>query len=104
MIGGARQRGHAAADRELCVPRSWTDDPDGCRAAGRPEPNVFATKPDLARQMSVPSDRSATRKTPGRVRVCPWFSSRSPCTGHGAGGCRINRGWRGDRRRRPATR
>lgn len=43
--------GHAAVDRELYIPRSWTNDPDRCRAAGIPEPAVFATKPDLARRM-----------------------------------------------------
>ena len=36
-------RGHAAVDRELYVPRSWTCDPDRCRAAGLGEDTVFAT-------------------------------------------------------------
>ncbi|WP_436840476.1 IS701 family transposase [Streptomyces flavofungini] len=44
-------RGHAAVDRELYIPRSWTCDPDRCRAAGLGEDTVFATKPDLARTM-----------------------------------------------------
>ncbi|MFD3682948.1 IS701 family transposase, partial [Streptomyces sp. NPDC058613] len=44
-------RGHAAVDRELYIPRSWTGDPDRCRAAGRGEDTVFATKPGLARTM-----------------------------------------------------
>ncbi|CAM5392913.1 IS701 family transposase [Streptomyces hirsutus] len=30
----ASNRGHAAVDRELYIPRSWTCDPDRCRAAG----------------------------------------------------------------------
>ncbi|MEU9283133.1 IS701 family transposase, partial [Streptomyces sp. NPDC048275] len=30
-------RGHAAIDRELYVPRSWTEDPARCRAAGIPD-------------------------------------------------------------------
>lgn len=30
----ADERGHAAVDRDLYVPRSWTSDPDRCRAAG----------------------------------------------------------------------
>jgi SRSO17 transposase len=30
----AGERGHAAVDRELYVPRSWASDPDRCRAAG----------------------------------------------------------------------
>ncbi|GGW72558.1 transposase [Streptomyces xantholiticus] len=40
--------GHAAIDRELYVPRSWTDDPDRCQAAGIPAEIGFATKPALA--------------------------------------------------------
>lgn len=51
------ERGHAAMERELHVPRSWTCDPDRCRAAGLGEKTVFATKPELAR---VESNRSWT--------------------------------------------
>lgn len=47
----AGERGHAAVDRELYVPRSWTRDPDRCRAAGLGEDIVFATKPELACRM-----------------------------------------------------
>jgi SRSO17 transposase len=43
--------GHAAIDRELYVPRSWTEDPDRCRAAGIPDTVGFATKPALAARM-----------------------------------------------------
>lgn len=42
----AGERGHAAVDRELYIPRSWTC--DRCRAAGLGEDTVFATKPELA--------------------------------------------------------
>ncbi|WP_235464630.1 IS701 family transposase [Streptomyces platensis] len=42
-VGGGR----AAVDRELYVPRSWTADPDRCRAAGLGEDTAFATKPEL---------------------------------------------------------
>ncbi|MEV5012834.1 IS701 family transposase [Streptomyces sp. NPDC055692] len=45
----AGRRGHAAVDRELYVPRSWTSDSDCCRAAGLSE--GFATKPELAARM-----------------------------------------------------
>ncbi|WP_425583857.1 IS701 family transposase [Streptomyces rectiviolaceus] len=44
-------RGHAAIDRELYVPRSWTTDEDRCRSAGIPEEAGFATKPALALRM-----------------------------------------------------
>ncbi|MGW3242778.1 IS701 family transposase [Streptomyces sp. NPDC001070] len=43
--------GHAAIDRALYVPRSWTDDPGRCRAAGIPDSLAFATKPVLAARM-----------------------------------------------------
>jgi SRSO17 transposase len=47
----AGQRGHAAVDRELYIPRSWTSGPDRCRAAGLGEETSFATKPELAARM-----------------------------------------------------
>ncbi|MEV0278203.1 IS701 family transposase, partial [Streptomyces sp. NPDC050610] len=47
----AGERGHAAVDRELYIPRSWTCAPDRCRAAGLGEDTDFATKPELARTM-----------------------------------------------------
>jgi SRSO17 transposase len=47
----AGRRGHAAVDRELYVPRSWTCAPDRCQAAGLDEDTVFATKPELAARM-----------------------------------------------------
>jgi SRSO17 transposase len=47
----ASQAGHAVIDRELYLPRSWTDDAERCRAAGVPDQVGFATKPALATQM-----------------------------------------------------
>ncbi|MFF2167634.1 MULTISPECIES: IS701 family transposase [unclassified Streptomyces] len=43
--------GHAAIDRELYVPRSWTEDAARCRAAGIPDSVGFTTKPALAARM-----------------------------------------------------
>lgn len=44
----ATDAGHAVVDRELYLPRSWTDDPARCRAVGVPGQVVFATMPELA--------------------------------------------------------
>jgi SRSO17 transposase len=43
--------GYAAIDRELYVPRSWTEDAGRCRAAGIPDAVGFTTKPALAARM-----------------------------------------------------
>ena len=40
--------GHTLIDRELYLPRDWTDDRERCRQAGIPETIPFRTKPDLA--------------------------------------------------------
>jgi SRSO17 transposase len=50
-LGYAARAGHALIDRELYLPRSWTDDPARCQAAGIPADVGFATKPQLARRM-----------------------------------------------------
>jgi SRSO17 transposase len=47
----ASRHGHALLDRELYVPKAWTDDPGRCQQAGIPKDRRFATKPALAAQM-----------------------------------------------------
>ncbi|MEY2249364.1 IS701 family transposase [Streptomyces sp. BF23-18] len=47
----ATTRGRALVDRELYLPKSWTDDRDRCRAAHIPDERTFATKPALAKVM-----------------------------------------------------
>jgi SRSO17 transposase len=47
----AAPAGCALIDRALYLPRSWTSDPDRCRAAGVPQGTVFATKPALAKTL-----------------------------------------------------
>jgi hypothetical protein len=47
----ATDAGHGVVDRELYLPRSWTDDPQRCRAVGVPDGVGFATKPKLATTM-----------------------------------------------------
>jgi SRSO17 transposase len=43
--------GRALVDRELYLPKSWTSDPERCRAAKIPDERTFATKGELARDM-----------------------------------------------------
>jgi SRSO17 transposase len=51
FVAYASRLGHALLDRELYLPKEWTDDRARCRQAGIPEERGFATKPQLARQM-----------------------------------------------------
>jgi SRSO17 transposase len=51
FLAYASSHGHALIDRELYLPRSWTEDRDRCRAAGIPDDVAFATKPQLAQAM-----------------------------------------------------
>jgi SRSO17 transposase len=47
----ASQAGHTLLDRELYLPKSWTQDVARCREAHVPEGVSFATKPELAAHM-----------------------------------------------------
>jgi SRSO17 transposase len=47
----ATDAGHAVVDRELYLPKSWTADPERCRAVGVRDGVGFATKPELATTM-----------------------------------------------------
>lgn len=47
----ASQAEHTLVDRELYLPKSWTQDPERCRAAHVPAEVGFATKPELAARM-----------------------------------------------------
>src|SRR3954469_5940554 len=47
----AAPRGYAFVDRELYLPKAWTEDTDRCTAAGVPQEVAFATKPALAKAM-----------------------------------------------------
>jgi SRSO17 transposase len=51
FLAYASPRGRTLLDRELYLPKSWTDDRDRCRQAGIPDDVQFATKPELARLM-----------------------------------------------------
>lgn len=47
----ATGHGRTFLDRELYLPKAWTEDPDRCAAAGIPDERRFATKPELAATM-----------------------------------------------------
>lgn len=51
FLGYAAPAGYTLIDREIYLPRSWTDDPGRCAAAGVPDQVRFATKITLARRM-----------------------------------------------------
>jgi SRSO17 transposase len=51
FLAYASCHGYTLIDREIYLPRSWTDDPARCAAAGVPEQVRFATKIALARRM-----------------------------------------------------
>ena len=51
FLAYASAKGRAFIDRELYLPRCWTEDPARCRAARVPEQVEFRTKPQLARVM-----------------------------------------------------
>ena len=59
-------RGQALIDRELYLPKEWTDDRERCRAAHVPGQVGFATKPRQAEQMI---DRILPSLPEGRVWV-----------------------------------
>ncbi|WSW40307.1 IS701 family transposase [Streptomyces canus] len=76
----AGQRGHVAVDRGLCIPRSWTSDPDRCCAAGLRDETRFATKSELAARM-VTRFLDAGHRAPGLRATRSTVATRScePC-------------------------
>jgi SRSO17 transposase len=51
FLGYTSRHGHALIDRALYLPEVWANDPARRDAAGVPAETVFATKPQLGRQM-----------------------------------------------------
>ena len=51
FLSSASQAGHTLLDRELYLPKSWTQDGARCREAHVPAEVSFATKPELAARM-----------------------------------------------------
>lgn len=48
FLGYVSPKGRTMIDRDLYLPKEWTDDPERCRRAGIPEEISFRTKPELA--------------------------------------------------------
>ncbi|MFD9624156.1 transposase [Streptomyces virginiae] len=81
FVGYASATGRSLVNRELYLPKSWTDERDGCRAAKVPDERGFATKGQLARRLVlralaselpiawVPADAACGQE--GRVRRLP---------------------------------
>ena len=51
FLAYAGEQGQTLLDRELYLPKAWTDDPARLQKAGVPSERAFATKPTLARHM-----------------------------------------------------
>jgi SRSO17 transposase len=51
FLAYATARGRTLIDRELYLPKAWTEDRDRCREAGIDDDVEFATKPELAMRM-----------------------------------------------------
>jgi SRSO17 transposase len=51
FLAYASPKGRALVDRELYLPKSWTEDPVRCREAGVPDGVQFSAKPELATAM-----------------------------------------------------
>ena len=51
FLAYATPGGVALVDRDLYLPKSWTQDSARCRAAGIPDEVAFKTKPQLGQAM-----------------------------------------------------
>src|SRR5690349_22975943 len=51
FLGYGGSKGHALIDRELYLPKDWTDDRERCDAVSVPPERTFLTKPQLAQLM-----------------------------------------------------
>jgi len=67
FLAYATPKGRALIDRELYLPKSWTDDRQRCERAAVPEDVAFATKPQQARTMI---ERAVAAKVP-----FAWFTA-----------------------------
>ena len=87
FLAYAGPKGRAFIDRELYLPRAWTNDPARCRAARVPEQVGFRTKPQLARVLlerpldaEVPASWVTPMRPMAATRPCAagWRAAASP--------------------------
>nr|WP_213934391.1 IS701 family transposase [Rhodococcus sp. B50] len=84
FVAYASGRGRALIDRELYLPKAWTEDRDRCRDAGIDDDIGFATKPGLAQSMieraldaGIPFGWVTADEAYGQVgRLRMWLESR----------------------------
>lgn len=67
FLAYASSKGRALIDRELYIPKSWTDDRERCRAAGIPDEVPFATKNEHFRWMRDHGREDRTVRPPRRA-------------------------------------
>lgn len=97
----ATERGHALIDRDLYVQEGWFADPDRMAAAGFPDDQAFAAKPELASpRLSERCGRDPPRVGGGRrgvraQRRAAWV----PCGSRAGGPCARVAGASAHRRR-----
>jgi len=85
FLAYASGQGQTLLDRELYLPKEWTQDRERCDRAGIPDDRAFATKPALARQMLA--------RTFDAGVVLAWVSGDSVY-----GDDRVLRGWLEERK------
>jgi hypothetical protein len=86
----ATSRGRALIDRELYLPKSWTEHRYRCREAGVPGDVQFATKPELARMM-LGKTLGSTPRSPGALS---WHRKQPGQLANGCCGTRVRKRYR----------
>jgi SRSO17 transposase len=66
FLAYASPKGRSFIDRELYLPKEWTEDPSRCEEAGVPHGTTFATKPQLALRM--------LQRTRAAGAITPWVT------------------------------